>query len=206
MALAAVPAAGSVPVQPVPLAVETKGSNPLPFFPRMKENAVWAWNASVEKVQTASEALKKLLQKVMAAIRAFFEPKLESAKKTLQEMRDRSTKKSAPVSAPQKQEVVLPHVEVIKAVKEEPKLQAAVPPAEPQFFVPPAVDAHVEAPPRQLEVQMPVAVNILPVFPREEDAGEPAGSAPVVVPPPVATLQPQVEQLGIFTRGWNYFF
>jgi hypothetical protein len=51
---------------------------------RIKETAIWAWEASIQNLRTASAAIQRLLQRIIDAVHHFFAPKLESAKKAIQ--------------------------------------------------------------------------------------------------------------------------
>lgn len=184
-----------IPQQP-PVAQTTQ---PLPFFPRMKENAVWAWTATGEKLETVGQNLKRLLLKVVEAIREFFAPKFESVKKAAVDLYERFTNKPAPavVTAPPVPVRAAEPVEapvVQKAVEEE----KPAPAAEAQIFVPQPIEPAPLAVEQPAQVQMPVPAVVIDAPPAAAAA---AVAAPAAAPAPV---QAEPEQWGIFKvfKGW----
>ncbi len=180
------------PITQQPPAAQT--TQPLLFFPRMKENAVWAWTATVEKLETVGQNLKRLLLKVVDAIREFFAPKFESVKKAAVDLYERFTNKPvaaaavAPVvKAPEA--VVAP---VVPKVAEEPQPAPAA-----QLFVPqpiePIAQPAVEPP---AQVQMPVAAVVI-------EAPVPAPVAAAAAAP--APVQAEPEKVGIFNFWHNWW-
>lgn len=209
---------GHVLPQAVQPQVET--SQPRPFIHRMKENVTWAWNATYEKLEAAGGQLKLLLKKVWEAIRTFFEPKFESAKKAVVGLYHRFTSKKelAPAStpaapppaaaAPPQDQVEQPVV--AKVAAEEQKPQGAVP--EQQFFVP----APIAPPPpgeQPLQVQMPVQLPVPDPIPAAaaNDPAPPVAAANTNAPPPAAppaaapAQPPEPETVGIF-KIWKWHF
>lgn len=47
------------------------------FCTRCKEQVVWIWNVTYEKLETAFKAIKELIERVIQAIRDYFTPKIE---------------------------------------------------------------------------------------------------------------------------------
>lgn len=76
--------------QPIPIPQPEAPALPASkaIFTQIKEKAIWAWDVSVQNLKTAAEATKRFLQRIIEAVRAFFAPKVESAKQILHNIAD----------------------------------------------------------------------------------------------------------------------
>lgn len=179
------------PQVPAPVQPELPQKQPIQqdFFPKLKENAVWAWNVTLEKLQALGAEIKQIVLKVIEAVHEFFAPKVQVARKSMLGAFDWTVHACGPATHPPGN--TAPPVQEKQAV-DLPPHQQEEPKPDPQIFIPAPLQQELPHEDLPLQVQMPILPQQHPL-PKEEPLEE--KTPPLQAAPPEP---PKGERMGIF--------